>query len=94
MILVFAQDEPAASARMARDFAKDHNNFVVRALVLEGKLLAADQLKAVASMPSREEALAQIMTVMKGPVVKLARTLTETYAQLVRVMAAVADKKQ
>ena len=55
-MLVFSQDEPAASARMARDFAKDHSNFVVRALVLEGKLLAADQLKAVASMPSRDEA--------------------------------------
>lgn len=94
MILVFAKDEPAASARMARDFAKDHANFVVKALVLEGKLLPADQLKAVASMPSRDEALAQLMTVMKGPVVKLARTLSETYAQLVRVVAAVADQKK
>jgi large subunit ribosomal protein L10 len=94
MILVFAEDEPAASARMARDFAKDHANFVVKALVLEGRLLPPDQLKAVASMPSRDEALAQLMTVMKGPVVKLARTLTETYAQLVRVMSAVADRKK
>lgn len=94
MILVFTQDEPAAAARMARDFAKDHTNFVIKALVLEGHLLAAEQIKAVASMPSRDEALAQMMTVMKGPVVKLARTLTETYAQLVRVVSAVADKKR
>lgn len=94
MILVFSKDEPAAAARMARDFAKDHNNFVVQALVLEGRLLAAEQIKAVASMPSRNEALAQLMTVMKGPVVKLARTLTETYAQLVRAVSAVATKKQ
>lgn len=94
MILVFSQDEPAAAARMARDFAKDHQNFVVQALVLEGRLLGADQLKAVASMPSREEALAQLMMVMKEPVVKLARTLTETYAQLVRAVSAVADKKR
>jgi large subunit ribosomal protein L10 len=94
MILVFSQDEPAAAARMARDFAKDNQNFVVQALVLEGRLLGADQLKAVASMPSREEALAQLMMVMKGPAVKLARTLTETYAQLVRAVSAVADKKR
>lgn len=94
MILLFSQDEPAAAARMARDFAKDHNHFVVQALVLEGRLLAAEQLKAVASMPSREEALAQLMMVMKGPVVKLARTLSETYAQLVRAVSAVGDKKR
>ncbi len=94
VILVFAKDEPAATAKLLRDFAKDHSNFVVQALVLGGRLLAADQLKAVASMPSRDEALAQLMTVMKGPVVKLARTLAETYAQLVRAVAAVADKKR
>jgi len=94
IILVFTEDEPAAAARMARDFAKDHAKFVVKAMALEGHLLAADQLKAVASMPSRDEALAQLMTVMKGPVVKLARTLTETYAQFVRVVSAVADKKR
>jgi large subunit ribosomal protein L10 len=94
MILMFSQDEPASAARMARDFAKEHNNFVVRALVLEGRLLAGDQLKSVADLPSRDEALAQLMSVMKGPVVKLARTLSETYAQLVRVVAAVGDKKQ
>jgi large subunit ribosomal protein L10 len=94
IILVFSKDEPAAAARMARDFAKDNPNFVVQALVLEGRLLAADQIKAVASMPSRDEALAQMMTVMKAPVVKLARTLSETYAQLVRAVSAVADKKR
>ncbi|MBS0350489.1 MAG: 50S ribosomal protein L10 [Proteobacteria bacterium] len=92
-ILVFTKDEPAATARLLRDFAKDHNNFVVQALVLEGRLMAADQIKAVASMPSREEALAQLMSVMKAPVVQLARTMTETYGQFVRVLSAVADKK-
>jgi large subunit ribosomal protein L10 len=94
ILLLFSQDEPASAARMVRDYVKEHEKFIVKALVLEGRLLAPDQLKAVASMPSRHEALAQLMTVMKGPVVKLARTLTETYAQLVRVMAAVADKKR
>jgi large subunit ribosomal protein L10 len=93
-ILLFSRDEPATAARLVRDFAKDHDKFVVRALVLEGKLLGADQLKAVASLPSRNEAIAQLMSVMNAPVVKLARTLMETYAQLVRAVSAVADKKR
>lgn len=94
MILMFSQEEPATAARMVRDFAKENDKFVVKALVLEGRLLAADQLKAVASLPSRNEAIAQLMSVMKAPTVKLARTLSETYAQLVRAVSAVADKKR
>jgi len=94
VILMFCQDEPAVAARMVRDFAKEHDKFIVRALVLEGRLLAAEQLKEVASLPSRNEAIAQLMSVMNAPVVKLARTLTETYAQLVRAVSAVADKKR
>jgi large subunit ribosomal protein L10 len=93
-ILIFSKDEPAATARLLRDFAKDNSNFVIQALVLEGRLMAADQIKAVASMPSREEALAQLLAVMKAPVVQLARTMTETYGQFVRVLSAVADKKR
>ncbi len=94
IVLMFSQDEPSMAAKLARDFAKDNDKFVIRALVLEGHLLGPDQLKAVASLPSRNEALAQLMSVMQGPVVKLARTMSETYAQLVRAVAAVADKKR
>ncbi len=94
IILIFSQDEPAAAARLVRDFVKTHPHLEVKAIAIEGRLLGADQLKAVASMPSREEALAQLMSVMQGPVVKLVRTLSETYAQLVRVVAAIGDKKR
>lgn len=94
LVLMFSQDEPAAAARIVRDFIKEAPAFEVKALVLSGRLLAADQLKAVASLPSRDEALAQVMSVMQAPVVKFVRTLSETYAQAVRVIAAVADKKR
>lgn len=93
-ILMFSRDEPATAAKMVRDFAKNNEKFIIKALVLEGKLLGADQLKAVASLPTRNEAIAQLMSVMNAPVGKLARTLVETYAQLVRVVSAVADKKR
>ena len=94
LVLMFSQDEPSAAARIVRDFAKEHKLLVVRALALGGQLMGADQLKAVASLPSREEGLAQLMSVMQAPVVKLARTLSETYAELVRVFAAVAETKR
>lgn len=94
IVLLFAREEPGAAARLAQSFAKKHENLEVRALALDGQLLGPEQLKAVASLPSRDEALAQLLSVMKAPITKFVRTVREPYAQVVRVMAAVSDKKQ
>jgi len=92
--LMFCQDDPGAAARLVRDFIKDHGKLEVRALALNGQLLKADQLKTVASLPSRDQALAQLASVIKAPVTKFVRTVAEPYAQIVRVMAQIRDQKQ
>lgn len=94
MVLLFSQDEPGSAARLLSDFVKKHEKLEVKALVLDGRLLGADQLKAVASLPSREEALAQLCAVLQAPVAKFVRTLNEPVAQVARVMGQIRDKKQ
>ena len=94
IVLFFADEEPGAPARLLRDFAKEHENFEVRALALDGKLLGPEQLSAVANLPSRDEALAQLLSVMKAPITKFVRTLNEPAAQCVRVLSAIKDQKQ
>lgn len=94
IVMMFSHEEPGAAARIASQFVKANEAFEVRALALDGQLLGPDQLKAVASLPSRDEAIALLMSVMNAPVTKLARTLSETYAQLVRVVNAVAETKK
>jgi len=94
LVLMFCQDDPGAAARLVRDFIKDHEKLEVRALALGGQLLKADQLKAVASLPSREQALTLLVSVMKAPMTKFVRTVAEPYAQMVRVMAQIRDQKQ
>lgn len=94
IVLFFSKEEPGAAARLIEDFAKKHDNLEVRGMSLgDGKLLGPEHLKAVASLPSRDEALATLMSVMQAPVTKLARTMSETYAQAVRVIKAVGDQK-
>lgn len=93
LCLAFAQDSPGAAARVFRDFAKDHDKLEVKALSVGGKLLDASQLKAVANLPTRDEALSQLMFVMKAPITKLVRTLAEPHAKLVRTVAAIRDSK-
>jgi len=94
IVLLFSQDEPGAAARLLRDFIKTNESLKVRGFALEGKFIAGDQLQAVASMPSRFEALGQLASVIQAPVTKLVRTFNEPVAQFVRVLAAIRDKKQ
>ena len=74
--------------------ASDNKEFEVKALSVSGKLLGADQIDVLAKLPTREQALASLMSVMQAPVVKLVRTANEVPGTLVRVMAAVRDQKQ
>ena len=93
IVLFFSQEDPGAAARIIRDF-KLSDKLQVRGLALSGRLLAPDQLKAVASLPTREEALARLLSVMKAPIVKFVRTVNEPVAQAVRAFNAVAEKKK
>ena len=60
----FSMEDPGAAARLFKDFAKDNSNFEVKALSVSGKLLGADQLDVLAKLPTREQALASLMSVM------------------------------
>jgi len=93
VVLAFAKEEPGAAARLMRDFAKDHSKLEVTALVVGGKLIAANQLDAVAKLPTYLEAISMLMSVMQAPIGKFVRTLAEPHAKLVRTIAAIRDQK-
>ena len=93
-LLVMSRDDPGAGARLLKDFAKETDRLSVRAIALGGKLMGPEQLDAVASLPTRDQALAMLLGVMKAPIGKLARTLQEIPAKLVRTLAAVREQKE
>lgn len=94
LFLAFSQEAPSDAARMLKEFAKEHKNLEVKALSIGGILLAADQLDAVASLPTKDEAIAKLLFVLKAPVEKFVRTLVEPPAKLVRTLAAIKAKKE
>ena len=93
VLCAFSKDEPGAAARLLKDFGKEYEAMNVTAISIGGKLLAADQLSAVASLPTYDQAIAQLMSVMNGPITKLTRTLNDVPGKIVRVVAAVKDAK-
>ena len=93
-LVAFSQADPGAAARLLRDYSKTFERLKVKGLSIGGVLLGADQLDRVATLPTRDEAIALLMAVMLAPITKLARTLNEVPAKLVRTVAAVGEQKQ
>lgn len=94
LILAFSQEDPGGAARVIDNFSKQNDKIIVKIVALGGKVLSPSDIKAVASLPTKDEALAQLMSVMKAPVAKLARTLKEVPGKLVRTVAAIKDQKE
>jgi len=94
MILAFSQQDPGAAARVVQDFAKGNDKFKVRLVAIGGKLLDASEIGTLAKMPTYEEALSQLLALMKAPVQKLAATINEVPGKLVRTIAAIRDAKE
>ena len=94
LILAFSEDDPGAAARLIKGFAKDNQKLVPTLVSLGGSVLSGDDLEKVANLPTRDQAIAQLMGVMKAPIGKFVRTLAEPHAKLVRTIAAVKDQKQ
>ena len=94
LILAFSREEPGSAARVMRDYAKENDKLVIKLVSFNGRLLDAADVSRLASLPTKEEAISQLMSVMIAPVAKLVRTLAEPQAKLVRTLAAIRDQKQ
>jgi large subunit ribosomal protein L10 len=94
LVLAFSKDDPGAAARVLKAFAKDNDKLIATAVSLGGQLLPGKDLDKVAALPTREQALAQLMGVMRAPIQKLVGTLAATPSKLVRTLEAVRVQKQ
>ena len=86
--------DPVAAAKVMAGFAKDNDKLVVKFVSVGGQLLGAGDIERLASLPTRDQALAMLLGVMKAPIEKLARTINEVPGKLVRTVAAIRDQKQ
>jgi len=67
--------DPVAAAKVLNDFGKTNDKLVLKAGAYAGKVLDTDGIKALASIPSREELLSKLLYVMQAPVAGFVRAL-------------------
>ena len=94
LMLAFSKEDPGAAARLFRDFAKTNDKLVITLGAVGGETIAAGDIGKLANLPTRDEALSLLMSVMQAPVTKLARTLKEVPGKLVRTVEAVRVSKE
>ena len=93
LVLAFSKNDPGAAARVVKDFAKGNEKLIATLISLGGPVLSGKDLDKVASLPTREQALSQLLGVMKAPIEKLVRTLAAPHTKLVRTIDAVRAQK-
>jgi len=94
LIFAFSMEDPGSAARVINEFAKEHDKLVTKLVSIGGQLYDASELKRLASLPTRDQAISMLMALMKAPVEKFVRTLAEPHAKLTRTVAAVKDQKE
>ena len=86
--------DPVASAKVLQEFAKTNDKLVIKGGSMPGYVMDAAGVKALASMPSREELLAKLLGTMQAPVTKFVQTLNEVPGKFVRTVAALRDSRE
>jgi large subunit ribosomal protein L10 len=86
--------DPVAAAKLLHDFGKSNQHLVIKAGAMPNYVMDAVGVKALASMPSREELLSKLLGTMQAPITQFVRTLNEIPTKFVRGLAAVRDAKE
>jgi len=85
--------DPVATAKVLNEFAKANEKLVIKAGAMPNAVITAKEVKALASMPSREQLIAQLLGTMQAPVAQFVRTLNEVPSRFVRTLAAIRDQR-
>jgi large subunit ribosomal protein L10 len=94
LLLAFSMEDPGAAARLVKDFVKSNDKLITKLVAVGGEVYEASELDRLSKLPTYDQAIAILMGVMKAPVEKFVRTLSEPHTKLVRTFAAVSDAKQ
>jgi large subunit ribosomal protein L10 len=94
LVLGFSLEDPGAVGRVIKDFAKENDKLVVKAVSIGGQLYSAKDIDRLARLPTRQQALSLLLGAMKAPIGKFVTTLHAVPSKFVRTVKAVADQKQ
>lgn len=92
--ITLSYDDPVAPAKVLTDFVKENKKFEIKVGVLNGKVIDADGIKALSSLPSREVLLAHVLSTMNAVPTSLVTALSDVPRRFINVIQAIKDQKE
>ena len=92
--IAFSMADAVPAAKIASEFAKDHEALEIKSGILDGKVISTDMIESLAKLPSREVLIAQVLGGLNAPIQGLANVLSGTIRGLAVVLNAIAEKKE
>ena len=89
---VFTGEDPVASAKAIKNFAKDNEALTIKGGIMDGEFQNAEAVQAIADLPSREELIAKLLGTISNPMQKVVGALNAIPTNAVRAIAEVAKK--
>lgn len=93
LLYAFSTDDPGAAGRLMKEFAKTNDKLKPRLVAIGGQQYPGSHVEVLASLPTRDQALSMLLSVMVQPATMLVRLLSEPAAQVARVTNAVGQQK-
>jgi large subunit ribosomal protein L10 len=94
LLYAFSMEDPGAAGRLVKDFAKSNEQLKAKLVAIGGEVYPASHVDVLASLPTRDEALGMLLSVMSEPATQLVRLLSEPATQITRVIGRTGDEKQ
>ena len=92
--VAISYEDPVAPAKVLTQFAKENDKLEIKVGVLNGKVLDANAIKALASLPAREVLLAQLLATLNAVPTSFVRVLAEIPRSMLNVLTAIRDQKE
>jgi large subunit ribosomal protein L10 len=91
--VAFNRTDAVALAKALTKFAKDVPSITFKGAMLNGQIVAADQIQAIANLPSREELISKLLFLMLWPIRGLATVLQANIRNLAVVIGQIAEQR-
>ena len=91
---VFAGDDPVASAKVIKEFAKSNDVLEIKGGMMDGEFVDVQQVQAIADLPSREELIAKLLGTISNPLVQTVRVLNGPMEAFARAVEQIAKQKE
>ena len=93
LLYAFSTEDPGAAGRLIKEFAKANDKLQPKLVAVGGKAYPGTHVDVLASLPTRDQALSMLLSVLVQPATLLVRVLAEPASQVARAINAVGQQK-